>query len=196
MMCVIPQSDHRPGELVFIAHRTQACGAKHEPLGVYCNFKPNPARRQYPNEMPAGEEYHISRNHAHAAYHAIGPRRGFSWRFPSRSAVAEQFPVGALGADLGSAAPLILAIVPFDQIRVDFSYISKASQLTSAPSPLQWAGKDFGKSQSMQPFLEPARIALATLRERQVCKSCMLARERPGGFTVPRQVNSREHLSH
>src|SRR4029453_6346350 len=184
MMCVIPQSDHRPGELVFIAHRTQACGAKHEPLGVYCNFKPNPARRQYPNEMPAGEEYHISRNHAHAAYHAIGPRRGFSWRFPSRSAVAEQFPVGALRPALGGAAPLVIAIVPFDQILVDFSHSSKTSQLTGAPGTLQWAGKHLGKSQSTQPILQPTRIAFATFCERQVREARVLARESPSGFSV------------
>ena len=68
-----------------------------------------PARRRYPNEMPAGKKHHISRHRAHAAHHAIGPRRGLGWRFPSWTAVAEQFPVGALRPDSGGAAPLIRA---------------------------------------------------------------------------------------
>ena len=82
--------------------------------------------------MPAGEKQHISRHLAYATHHAISPRRGLCWRFPSWSAVAKQFPVGALGPNLGGAASLIFTIVPFDQIRVDLSYISKTSQLTSA----------------------------------------------------------------
>src|SRR5215510_9536498 len=185
MMCVIPQSDHRPGQLVFIAHRTQACRTKHEPLGIYRHFKSNPARRQYPNEMPAGKKQHISRYRAQAVHYAIGPRGGLGWRFPSRSAVAEQFPAGALRPDLGSAASLIFTIVPFDQILVDFSHGSKTSQLTGAPGTLQRAGKHLGKSQSTQPILEPSRIALATFCERQVGKSCVLARDSPSGFAVP-----------
>src|SRR5215831_12866070 len=109
MMCVIPQSDHRPGQLVLIAHRTEACCAEHEPFGVDSHFKPNPARRQYPNEMPAREKYHIPWQRAHAAYYAIGPRGGLGGRFPARATVAEQFPVGAFRADFGSGKTLIVA---------------------------------------------------------------------------------------
>ena len=77
--------------------------------------------------------------------------------------------------DVNSTATLVLAIVPFDQIPVDFSDSSKAGQLTGAPGTLQRAGKHLGKTQSMQPFLEPARIALATFCERQVGKARVLA---------------------
>ena len=98
--------------------------------------------------------------------------------------------------DVSSAATLIIAIVPFDQIPVDFSDSSKASQLTGAPGTLQRAGKHLGKTQSAQPFLEPARIALATFCERQVSKSRVLTRESPSGFPVSGQVNDRKHLVH
>src|SRR5215470_10363476 len=128
MMCVVPQSDHWPGQLVLIAHGTQACCAKHEPFGIYCNFKPNPARRQYSNEMPAGKKQHISLHRAQATHDAIGPRCGLGWRFPSWSAVAEQFPAGALAVDVDSTTTLVITIVPFEQILVDFSHSSKTSQ--------------------------------------------------------------------
>jgi hypothetical protein len=91
--------------------------------------------------------------------------------------------------DVNGSATLVIAIVPFDQIPVDFSDSSKASQLTGAPGTLQWAGKHLGKTQSAQPFLEPARIALATFCERQVSKSRVLTRESPSGFPVSCQVN-------
>src|SRR6478672_11492539 len=98
--------------------------------------------------------------------------------------------------DLGTAATLIIAIIPFDQIPVDFSDSSKASQFTGAPGTLQRARKHFGKTQSAQPFLEAARIALATFCERQVSKSRVLTRESPSGFPMPGQVNYRKHLVH
>src|SRR5436190_23174576 len=115
---------------------------------------------------------------------------------PPGTAVAEQFPIGALRPDFGSAVPLILTIVPFDQIRVDFSDSSKASQLARAPGALQRARKHLGKTQSAQPFLEAARIALATFCQRQVGKSRVLTRESPSGFPMPGKVNYRKHLVH
>src|SRR4030095_8967161 len=121
--------------------------------------------------MSARKKQHISRHSAHAPHHPIRSGRGFGWRFPSRSAVAEQFPVRALPMNVGTIATLVIAIVPFDQVAVDFSDSSKASQLARAPGTLQRAGKYLRKSQSTQPFLESSRIALATFCQRQVRKS-------------------------
>src|SRR4029450_12396501 len=92
---------------------------------------------------------------------------GLGWRFPSWTAVAEQFPAGALRLDFGSASPLVIAIVPFDQITATFGHGSKAGQLAGAPGTLQRAGKHLAKTQFTQPFFEPARIALATFCQRQ-----------------------------
>ena len=61
--------------------------------------------------------------------------------------------------NLCGSKTFIIAIVPFDQIRVDFSDSSKASQLARAPGALQRARKHLGKTQSAQPFHEAARIA-------------------------------------
>src|SRR5215470_13119549 len=93
-------------------------------------------------------------------------------------------------------ATLVIAIVPLDQIPVDFSDSSKAGQLTSASDTLQWAGKHLGKTQSAQPFLEPPRAALAAFCQRQVGKSRVLTRESPRGFPVSCQVNDLKRLVH
>src|SRR4029077_7454725 len=101
-----------------------------------------------------------------------------------------------LSPDLGGPASLIFTIVPFDQIRVDFSRSSKTSQLTGAPGTLRRARKHFGKRQSAQPFSQAARIPFAPFCKRQISKSCVLARERPLGFPVPCQINDWKHLVH
>ena len=79
VMIVVPQSDHWPGQLVLIADGTQACCAKHEPLCIGRHFKPNPAGREYPNEMSAGKKQDLARYRAHAVHHAISPGRGLGW---------------------------------------------------------------------------------------------------------------------
>jgi hypothetical protein len=79
----------------------------------------------------------------------------------SRAAVAEQLPVRALRVDLGRAAALILAVVPFDQIGVDFGHGTKAGQIAGADRALQGTGEDLGKGQSPQPLAEGAGVAFA-----------------------------------
>src|SRR5215510_3173692 len=133
---------------------------------------------------------------ARAFDRAVCPRPDLVRRFPSGASITKQLPLGALLVDISGEAALILAVVPFEQVPVDFSHSSKASQLAGSGSALQRAGKHLGESHSAQPFLKPARIALATLCQRQVRKSRVLARERPRGFSVSGQVNDWKHFAH
>src|SRR5262249_37580207 len=116
--------------------------------------------------------------------------------FPSGTTIAKQLPVRALLVDVSGKTALILAIVPFDQVPVDFSHGAKASQLAGPGRTLQGAGKHLGESHSTQPFLQPTGIALATFGERQIGQSRVLARERPRGFSVSGQVNDGKLVAH
>src|SRR5436309_6258603 len=144
--------------------------------------------------MPDGEQQHVTFDTAQAFHRAVRPRANLFWRFPSGAAIPKQLPIRALPVDVSGKATLILAIVPFEQVPIDFSHSSKASQLAGPGGTLQRAGKHLCESYSTQPFLEPAGITLATLRERQVGKSRVLARESPGSFPVPGQVNDHRVL--
>jgi hypothetical protein len=62
MASVVPESDHWPGELVFVAQGTEARCAQHEISAIRRRFEPKPARRQYTHEMPACENQHVSLN--------------------------------------------------------------------------------------------------------------------------------------
>jgi hypothetical protein len=54
--------------------------------------------------------------------------------------------------DLGRASTFILAVVPFEQIVIDFDCGAEAGQLTCPPCALQGTGKHLGEGQSFQPF--------------------------------------------
>src|SRR6266850_6365750 len=188
MTSVVPQPNYWLRQVVFIAQRTQARRAEQE-VSTECGIEPQPARGEYSQEMPAGEKQHVTFDRAGAFQHTICPRTDLVRRLPSGAAIPKQLPVRALPVDVSSKATFILAIVPFEQVSVDFSHSSKASQLAGSGGTLQRAGKHPGERHSTQPFLEPARIALTPFCERQVSKSRVLARESPGGFPVPGQVN-------
>src|SRR6185369_16025832 len=134
MMSVIPQADHGPGEVVFISQCAQTGGAQHERPRVCRRFDTNPAGGQYPNEVSAGEKQHVTLHRAHAAYYAVRPSCRLLWRLTPRATVAEKLPVRAIRANLGRGETLILAIVPLDQIMIDFGSRRKprSSQVRTA----------------------------------------------------------------
>src|SRR5262245_24209217 len=146
--------------------------------------------------MSAGKKQYVSLHPARAFDRAVCPRPDLVRRFPSGASITKQLPLGALLVDISGEAALILAVVPFEQVPVDFSHSSKASQLAGPPRTLQRAGKHLSERHAAQPFLKSARIALATFCQRQIRKSRVLARERPRGFPMSGQVNDRKHFAH
>jgi hypothetical protein len=98
--------------------------------------------------------------------------------------------------DLCRSAALILAVVPFDQVGVDFGHGAKAGQFAGPNRALQRAGKDLDKGQSPQPLTESAGVALAAFGQRQIGAAGVLAGETPGSLAMPRQVNDRKGFAH
>src|SRR6516165_10630316 len=146
--------------------------------------------------MPARKNQHVTFDRTHAAHNAVGPRADLARRLSSGAAVTEELPVRALHMDLSRAAALILAVVPLDQVGIDFGRGPKACQFAGPHRALQWAGEDPGNSQSAQPLTEGAGIAFAALGQRQVGPAGVLPREAPGGLPVPRQVYNRKRFAH
>src|SRR5437773_3513346 len=195
MASVVPEPDYWLRQVVFVAQRTHARRAEHE-VSTERGIEAEPASSKYSEKMRARKDQHITLDSAGAFHHTICSRANLFWRFPSGAAIPKQLPIRALPVNVSGKAALILAIVPFEQVPIDFSHSSKASQLAGPGGTLQRAGKHLGESYSTQPFLKPACIALAAFRERQVGKSSVLARERPRGFPVPGEVNDRQHFAH
>src|SRR5262245_25610553 len=138
--------------------------------------------------MAARENQHISVDKANAAHHAIGSQGYLFRRLASRGAVTEQLPVRTLLANVCTAATLIVAVIPFDQILVHLSHIAETCQFAGTACPLQGAGRDQYESHPLQPFPEAACCRLSMLGERKVGQAGMLTGQAPSGFAVPCQV--------
>src|SRR5262249_29709332 len=127
---------------------------------------------------------------------AVRPGADGGHRLAARAAVAEQLPVGVLLADVGGTPPFILAVVPFDQFRIDHRRRAEAGQLAGPPGALPGAGEDAGGGQPRQPFAEPDGVALAAPGQRDVGQAGVLAGEGPRGLAVPGQVDGRKRFAH
>src|SRR5437879_3016867 len=98
--------------------------------------------------------------------------------------------------NLHRSETFVLAVVPFDQITINFGSGPEAGQFTGTSCALQWACEDLREGQSGQAFAKPAGIAFATLGQGHIGKPRMLAAEAPGSFAVPRQIKHWKMLVH
>jgi hypothetical protein len=113
--------------------------------------------------MPAGKEQHVSLQGPYAAYHAVGPDTNLFRAFPSRTTIAKQLPVGALGVDFNGAAAFVISVIPFQQVAINLGNAAEASEFTCPGRAHQRTGEYPGESQAAQPFPKSAGVALATL---------------------------------
>src|SRR5215469_9611961 len=59
---IVPESDHWPGEIVFVAQGAKARRAEHEVSAVGRRLQAKPPGGQHPDEMAAGEKQYVSLN--------------------------------------------------------------------------------------------------------------------------------------
>src|SRR5208283_1351114 len=146
--------------------------------------------------MPVRKNQHVAPDGAQPLDDAVGPRADLFRRFSPGAAVAEQLPVRALGVNVRGAEAFILAVIPLDQVGIDFGRGAKAGQFAGADRALQGTGEHLGKAEAAQPPAKGASIPFAALGQWQIGPAGVLPREAPGSFAVPRQVDSRKQLAH
>src|SRR6267143_2862928 len=140
MTSIVPQSNHRLGPGVFIAKHTQARGTQHD-VAPAPRSESEPADGEYPQEMPTRKKQHVPLDTSHPIHHPVCPGGYLIRRFAARAAVTEQLPFRALSMDLGGATPLVLAIVPFEEVAIDFRRGPEAGQVACLGCTLQRTGQ-------------------------------------------------------
>src|SRR5882724_5599518 len=195
VMRIVPQSDDRLGKVVLVAEDAEGCGAEHK-ITPARRFEAEPACGEHPQNMGARKHQDVALDGAYTIDNTVGSRAHLVRGLPSGAAVPEQIPIRALLQDLDRAPAFILAIVPFDQIRIGFGLLAETSQLASPDGALQRAGEDLCKAQPAQPRPERPGIGFAALGQRQIGSPGMLTRQAPGGLAVPRQIDDRKRFSH
>src|SRR5947199_940853 len=98
--------------------------------------------------------------------------------------------------NLRGSKSFIIAVVPFDQIAIDFGGGREASQFTSASGALQWTSENLREGQSRQTFPKPPCVPFASLSQWQISQTRMLAGQAPSSLAMAREVKLRKNSNH
>src|SRR5262249_25055039 len=138
---VVPQPDDWfVAAIVFKAKHTDAGGTTEE--------HPSRGRRQavpacgnHPDDVAAGKRQYVAGDAVYPLDEAVGSSCNVFGRFAPGATIAVEFPAGLVLQDVTGKRSLQVAVVPFDEVSIDFRYRSKAGQFTCLRSTLQGTGE-------------------------------------------------------
>ena len=148
----------------------------------------DPPRGQNTSKLAMGEERRVAVQRGKTGDEPVGPGGDLLRRFTARTAVRENIPARPRLADVRRAQSLIVAIVPFREIRFNLRRRAQTSQLTGPPRALQRAGQHTRKLKQPQGRSGRARLLLAMRGQRNVGAAGVLARQGPCGLAIANEV--------
>src|SRR5262249_51173476 len=117
---VVPQANNWLVAAVMLEAEHPHAGrvAEEEPPG--CRRQAEPARRDRPDDVAAGERQHVAGEAVDPGDDAVGPTGDVFGRFSLGAAIAVEFPAGPLLQDVAGQLSLVAAVIPLDQVGIDF----------------------------------------------------------------------------
>src|ERR1700677_2485175 len=143
--------------------------------------------------MAAGKHNRLVIRCAKAPDDAIGARADIRRLLAVRASVAEQEPAGPAGEDFAGLAPLVVAVIPFEQVGIDLGGVAEPGECAGAGRPLKGTGEDPIKLEPPKTLVEPSRLAFALFREGNIRASRMLAARAPFGFAMADKIDTGKH---
>src|SRR5438067_341282 len=181
--------------IVLVSERAEARRAEEE-VPACAGLEPEPPARKHAQKVSTREQQRVAVDGAHAADHAVGPGSDLIGRLSVRGAIAEQLPVRALGMDLGARATLVRAVIPLDEVGLDFRHGAEAGELTCSDRSPQGAREHRRERQPMEPLSQPCGLGFAMRGERKVASSRVLMGYGPGRLAVPCQIYNWKCAAH
>jgi hypothetical protein len=92
--------------------------------------------------MAAGKHDRLVIRCAKAPDDAIGAGADLGRLLAVRAPVAEQEPAGSLAEDFAGLAPLVVAVVPFEQVRIGLGGVAESGECAGAGCTLKGTGEN------------------------------------------------------
>jgi hypothetical protein len=108
-------------------------------------------------------------------YDSIGPSSHPFYRFAPRATIAEQLPPRTLRADFRRCTALVVTIVPFHQIRIDYRDIAETGQFTGPASAQQGTDENSLEREVFEPIGEVSSHGFSVFSQRKISQSSVLS---------------------
>src|ERR1700678_2070623 len=105
--------------------------------------------------MAAGKHNRLVIRCAKAPNDAIGAGADLAWLLAVRAPVSEQEPAGSVRKDFAGLAPLVVAVVPFEQVGIDLGGVAEPGERAGAGRTLKGTGENPVKLKSLKALVEP-----------------------------------------
>src|SRR5690242_5329145 len=159
--------DRRLAPAVLVAEDADARRPEHQEAPLR-GRKAEPSRREHPQDMAAGKHDRGGFGRAQAGDDPVRAGANVGGLLAVRAAVVEQEPAGALGQDLAGLAAFVVAVAPFNKIRIDLGGVAEPGEVAGAPRALERAREDPVERLALEALPQAPRLALAFLAERNI----------------------------
>src|SRR4051794_17155313 len=124
--------------------------------------------------MAAREDQHVAIDATGARNDAVRAQADLLGRFAVWTAIVKNHPAGLARQDPISFLTFEIAIVPFDQVRIQFCNAPVARKLASAGGTLEWARKYFGELYRFQPMTKLLSLLFAHSSQGEISQARVL----------------------
>ena len=152
--------------------------------------KPDPACRKHAQDVSMREQRYVASLRPQPAYHSIDACTNLFRCLATRASMAEDEPARRDLVDLLGRQSLVLAVVPFNEVRVDNRLVPETRQLAGFSCALHRTAQNELKPSLSENRSHPLRMPAAIVGQRDVCRPGVLPGEAPYCFAV----SDREHL--
>ena len=137
-----------------------------------------PARREYAQHMSMREQGDVTRYRTRTGDHPIRPGTYLHRRLAARAAVPKNQPARRLLTVPGRQS-LVFAVVPLDEVGINYSHVAEARQFAGVPCPLQRADENERECLPGQYRLHQPCKSTAVVGQWDVCRARVLAAQAP-----------------
>ncbi len=148
----------------------------------------DPAYSHDSPEVSVGEDGKITLQRPEPANQPICTFGNLGGRFTAGTSVSKHIPAWPHFANIICTQPLIIAVVPLRQVRLNFPNCIQSGQLTCSPCALERTGEHMTEPHAPKALGQFAGVPFALLCQRNVGSTRMLAGERPRCFPVSNQI--------
>ena len=150
--------------------------------------QPNPPRGKHAQHVPVCEQGDVAAGGACPGDHLVHSRTHLLRRLATRASIPEDQPVRRPLRDLPGREPLVLAVVPFQEIRIDGGRLAEPCKFTGLSCPLQRTDQNERKcllgKRGPHPFGLPAPV----LGQGDIRRAGVLTAQAPLGLPVPDRI--------
>jgi hypothetical protein len=156
-----------------VAENAERRGTQDE-MWSFNHWQSNPSSGENAPKLAVREERDFSVQLSKMRYQPVGTLGNLSGRFTSGATIAKDIPIRSALANVYRAPPFVIAIVPFGQVRFDFSALTQSNQRTRPLCPPTWAAEHMDEFCATQSFSKLARFLFAVFGQRNICATGML----------------------